>query len=562
MPFPSFRYALGSGGFNYNRNSSDMPSNCMLDGSCNFNLLADSVRSRGGTDVVLTLPERSPITSLSRVIPSSGTSVILSTTESGSIYKDSVALKNDLPKINDASYLEWNDNVIINVGSSVPQVWDHASSTTSDYPAIKMAEDWTHDGAYPLIMLAHGKSNSLRAWALGSTSRPNTLYYSAGFDILDGVPNFSIEDSDEKAGQFVIATPFNEPLLGLIEFGDRLLVFSSSKAFVVDDLSTITTQWGYVAAQWDGGTISHHTLVALENDIFSLTQDGTLYSISAVESYGDYRMASLTEPAAINVYMKENINLTNVADIHLVFDPNIRAIKVFCAPQYREENDIALTYFIDRGSLNGWTPHYNRLFQSGYDARSSVISPSSNGDVNFTGDYFGRIWKIEQPFVVDDGEFFQMQIITPWVTPNFSAQGGADFRRTKRFQNGWVEITNDCPLKIKVELLREEIAAAKEVERITTFFGEAIFDASNWDEVVFGGQNTKQHVRYPIHQITTAIKQVFHFIPLGWEDAARWDEVDFDDEDAIFDFEYEDYAQFEVLSNILDGKSVAQRLDI
>jgi hypothetical protein len=523
----------------------------MLVDSWNFNLLPDSVQSRGGTDVILTLPERVPVTSLSPTIRSADNVVILSTTRTGNIYRDSTLLKNLQYPIDEATYLEWNNHVVINVGHTVPQVWDKIDTTTFDYPDTHLADDWKLDGQYPTVMVVYGKGESTRAWAVNVATRPKSLYYSAPLNIdeLVPVPDFA------SGGKFVITTPNDEPLVAATDFGDKLFAFTNSQTYIINDESPLVELWSYIAAPWRGGTISQRTLVSVENDLLSMMHDRTIYSITAVMSYGDYKIASITEPAAISNYIRENTRLAETQYIHMMFDPNVRAVKTFLSSEFSRYNDMALAYFIDKGIQNGWSIHSNIQFQSGYDARSSILYKFPDRDVALTGDYFGRIWVLEQDLILDDGEFFPMQITTPWLS-------AGDFRSTKRFQNGWLEIANHCPLIVNIAFLKEGSTSAKEIEKSVAFTEEALFDVALWDEAVFGGKFAKQHLRYPIHQITQSLQQVFTFLPVDAFNTARWDEADFDAEDALFAYEDEDYAQFQILSNVLDIKPVASRLEI
>lgn len=552
--FIPIRYNLGNDGFNYNTNQADMSPGSMVGESYNFNLLPQSIRTRGGTKVKLTLPSRAQVMALSPVVESEGIDVILSINKDGKVYKDSELIK-ELGPIVSANFLYWDESLILNTGTYIPQIWDpNDPDTTSDFPQNKMANDWILDGSYPTVMLSYGKGESNRAWAFGSPTRPTTLYYSKILEdegVIPHIPDFNEDD----AGFFYFGLPANEFITGIMDFGDHLLVFSQTKTFIIRNESEQTSTWSFTEAQWKGGTISQKTLVKHENDLISMASDGTAYSITAVMEYGDYKIASLTEAPAIDDYINDNIELAEFHNIHGLYDPNVRAIKFFCPSYGITYNNMALVYFVDKPILGGWSIHRNPDFQSGYDASCSITTKLNNQYVVLTGDYFGRIWIHEQESLLDDTEFYPLKITTPWVSGN-------EPRSIKRFQNGWLEIVNSSPMDINIEIRSDIKRTEHDVKVDVTPTDIGIYDISNWDECFYADVPRRNHYRYPIHRLAQSIQQVFTFIPKDAVNTARWDTAFYDDENALYAYDDLDYTPFEVLSNILDIKLIGARLKI
>lgn len=557
--FGSFIYSIGQAGFNYNKNQTGINSNHMIEDSYNFNLWPNYIEVRGGTDVVMTLPERSPVTSISPTIIEDDTHIILSTTNSGNIYKDTTLLKQLPSQISSASYLEWNNNIIISSPNNIPQVWLKGQTYTSDFPSDKMSPDWVANSSYPSIIITYGKSNSLRAWAIGVSTNETTLYYSKPFSITDTVPDFSVGTQNES-GLFVISTPNDEPLVGLIDFGDRLFVFSNSQTFIIEDTPISPTEWSYASAQWRGGTISQSTLVKSENDLFSLMADGTCYSVTAVREYGDYKIASLSEPNSIDEYIREQVYPGTLENIHICFDPNIRAIKIFCAVSqdstlttYIHQNNQAIVYFIDRGLQSGWSIHKNEEYQSGYDAASSRTYKIEDEYLTLTGDYYGRIWKLETDKILDDDEFFGMKIITPFLAMD-------NKRSTKRFQNGFIEVTNHSPIFMKIRLLTDDYSKEKFIEKEIKAPYVPRYNIDRWNECYYPQDTSITTIHYGIHRLGIYLQQEIEFVPYNIRKGARWDETTFDDAEAVYCYDNVAYKPFQVLTNKIDVKTVAMRL--
>ena len=539
-PLNSYAFTPGSAGFNYNHDLNQMAAGCMVDGSVNINIRNNYTSARGGTEIVYSLPELSPVSSLYEVIDQSFEPRIISTTEPGNIYKDDVLLKSTGSSIQNATYVMWNGNLIINGGSHIPQVWDRASASTTDFPTAQMAADWVLDNQYPEVMVIYGKGNAVRAWATKETLRGTVLYYSAINDGSSAVPNF--RDGDF----FYVSTPSDEPLTALQEFGDKLIFFCETKAFILDDASSIEAEWGYIEAPWDGGALSQRVVIKTENDILCLVRDGTIYSLTAVMAYGDYKISSITNSANINNFIRERFNHPLIDQMHVVFDPRLRNLKFFGPSSFSQENDTALVYSIDKLPETGWSVHNNELFKSGYDARCSCTVNSGYRKV-LCGDYNGKIWALEDDTLKDGGDLYPIKIITPFIN-------NGDFRTTKRFKRGFITVKSPDALSIKVYSRTEESGYSSHGIEFPS--GESVFDLAVWDFSYFESDETLS-IKYPINKIGIAIQHIYELAPYLSEDCARFD-FDFWD-DGIFCGGFGN-SPFDVLTVTTDFTQIAQRI--
>ena len=542
----SLKLSPGMGGYNYSKNIDKLDPSCMIEESCNFNILPDYLQTRGGTQKVLSLSERQPITSLYQINDKNSINIhLLLTTFNGKIYKDDSEILDLSGSINKASYISWNDHIVINTGSTKPYVFDISASTISVYPTDNLANDWITFSSYPSVMILHGRGLSSRAWALGTPHNPNTLYYS---DVNNGIstcPNFQQTGS----GFFVINTPNNEPLTSMISFGDRLIVFSKTKSFIIDDSSLDIAEWGYTSAQWKGGCLNQELILQTENDLFAFSEDGTIYSVSAVMQYGDYRISSITEAAQINTYIQEKINNSLLLSAHAQFDPTLRAIKYFMAFSNYNLNNMALVYFIDKQPMNGWSIHHNINFDSGYDACSSCLikNKTNNNSFVYTGDYDGNVWLLETDNINDAYEEFPLILTSPFINVD-------DPRNTKRFKRGYLEIIADNSLNIKINQLSSSYNGSN--ENLVFISSQNTFDDATWDFSTFDISAIK-YIKYFINKIGIYIKQSFSFSKLnvyqfGRFDSAKWDQDRFVTDDIGI-------SKFNILSNIIDVITVSNR---
>jgi hypothetical protein len=168
-----------------------------------------------------------------------------------------------------------------------------------------------------------------------------------------------------------------------------------------------------------------------------MMEDGEIYSVSAAESYGDYKAASLTRPAYIHEWIKDNINLAQIEKFHAVYDNGLRAILFFMVTTGNTEVDTCLAYFIDRGAQRGWAILQNETYTSGYDCSCSAQVREGVGDWKiYTGGYGGYVWSLNESSRNDNGNPFYGGITTPWLSME-------DARISKRFDNLFIVTSED-----------------------------------------------------------------------------------------------------------------------
>jgi len=277
--------------------------------------------------------------------------------------------------------------------------------TTTAGVTDQIPSDWTGTN-YPQQMIQHGSGNSVRNWAFGCPLTPNTIYITP-----DNEPkNFS----DASVLTLNIGTGDGTGIVGGIEFGDRLILFSKTKSYIIDDTSTDTDDWGWHESQWTGGAETFRLIVKTPNDIICMMSDGEIYSVAAAESYGDYKAASLTRPSFMSEWIKTYVNLELIADFHALYDPVLRAILIFVVRAGETEINTALCYFIDRPPDKAWTILDNQDLESGYSCLSSALVRQSTGiPTVYTGSYAGRVWKLNQANRSDNSTAFVSSFKTP-----------------------------------------------------------------------------------------------------------------------------------------------------
>jgi len=402
----TFLIPCDRGGFVANPNIDLVEPHDMVSPTRNINLQDNWRTPRGGTaklngTAITGSPE---VLGLFNAWYENGNSFIITACNDGVIYKDyTTSLKTGMSTTNKFGMVMGENKLFITDGANIPQIWDGSAGSTSNITSTPT--DWTGSN-YPQYMVVHGRESSQRMCAFGCPSNLKSVYISDVGDMEDfSDANVVIINMDTGDGYGIV---------GAIDFGDRLLCFGKTKAFVLDDTSTTVANWGFVGAQWFGGAAHHRLIVRTPNDVVAMMEDGEIYSITSAQTYGDYKMASLTRPSFMHKWIKDNVNLQYIDECHAVYDPKIRAVRVFVRRNGQTQVDTDLVYYIDRNPKEAWMIHDNKNSASGHSAAVSAQIRKTNLTRSvITGDYSGFVWELEKTAKNDDGNGYYAGLRTP-----------------------------------------------------------------------------------------------------------------------------------------------------
>ena len=405
MAYSGVTYSIvwGKAGLNYNTNVDSIPENALVWPSRNINLNNGGLQKRGGTSkingtVIADAPRLMGIYDFLKV---GGSQFIVFTTADGKIWKNAnTTIKTGLGATKHSQMEMFDNELFISNGYNVPQTWDGSAGSTSDLSSIP--SDWTGTN-YPAYIVRHGRGNSERMWAFGCPSKPYNIYVT---------PNGSGKDfSDANVTTLTIDTGDGFGIVGGVVFSDKLLMLGRKDAFIIDDSDTSTSNWGYFAVPWKGGVAHHRLIIKTPNDIVCMAEDGEVYSVIAAEQYGDYTIASITKDSFMHRWIQDNVRLSYISHFHGVYDPIMKAVKIFVVRTGQTTVDTCLVYFVENGL---WMVHDNQSSASGYSASCSALIRVSAGDYEiYTGDYSGFIWHLEQSAKNDGDNLFACAFKTP-----------------------------------------------------------------------------------------------------------------------------------------------------
>ncbi len=404
----TYQIPCDRGGYNHSANIDLIPPEAMVTPSRNINLHTGGREKRGGTSHVneTALTDEPQITGLyDWMMQDQSTQFLITASADGKLWKDfTTTIKTGLGLAKFPSFEVMDDTLFIAWDGSTPMTWDGSAAAVTDMTAIP--SDWTGSN-FPKQFLLHGRGVSERMWAFGFADGSN--YASADGDGDDF--------SDANVVNIKINTGDGYGTVGGFTYGDRLFAVGKKQTYLIDDDDADSANWGYQEAQWKGGAAHHRLIVRTPNDVCMMAEDGEIYSFTSVEQYGDYKQASLTRPSHMDVWIRENLDLTKIDQFHAIHDPILRAVRFFVVRAGQTEVDTCLVYFYDRNPQEAWTIHDNQSADSGFKASCACLYREDVGTYKiYTGDYDGFVWKLETENANDNGEAYYGGYKTPHLT--------------------------------------------------------------------------------------------------------------------------------------------------
>lgn len=505
----TFVIDCNNGGFNNNQNTDLISADDMVDGTRNINLHKSGRSKRGGTShvnpTVITNTPR--IYGLYQFRERNGTETIITATGDGKIQKNYNTEIGTGLTINQAVHFEtFNNLLIICTGNNLPQIWTGTGniSAMSNVPT-----DWSGSSNFPRKMVKHGRLASERLWAIGGAVDPFTVYAS-DLNAKDGTtePDFS----DANVITIFIETSDGFGIVNAVEFTDRLICAGRSTMYLIDDLDIDTANWGYEKSAWEGGCATSRLMIAVTNDVISMDENGTIFSVTGTQTYGDYKKASLTRPNFIDQWIRDNVKLSAIDDFHMVYDPVLRAIYIFVVRSGKTEVDTALVYFIDRGPDKGWMIKDNLSSDSGYKASSSALVRKAVGDNKiYTGGWGdGFVWELETTSLNDNGEAYAAGFKTP-------AFHMGDPRLTKNFNTGWIIASEQGTSNLLVDVWIDGVLRAQQTVSLSGAGTGGIYGSGVYGTSIYGGDALIE-VSFPIDQDGKRLEIQIHNNAAGNED--------------------------------------------
>lgn len=378
-------------GFTFKRDDKLTFPTALVEGAKNINFHEGGVGKRGGTDIVVEAGvSPAPIgRGIYNFRNRTGGSFIVFATSDGIVYSTdySTVIASGMSTSNYFNFSSFNNECYIADGASTPRYWPSGGPSTAVTPATSWATI-----SQPFQMIPHSRGANSRLWAITRDS------------VWASKNNDGHDFSDAEVKQIPVYTEGG--LVGGIDFGGTLIVFSKTKSYIIDDTDADDALWGYKEAIWEGGASHWRLIEQAGNNVYIWTDEGLVYTIAGVQATGDYVAASITRPAYIDRWIREKVTRASVENFHVSYDRTLRCLNYFVQVG-GSINNTNLKYFIDKSPENAWIVHNNESFNSGMNAADSTEMLVSPGVYKiYSQDYVGQIWAHEQTSFSDNGNAY------------------------------------------------------------------------------------------------------------------------------------------------------------
>jgi len=190
------------------------------------------------------------------------------------------------------TYAMFNDLLIIAMtGSDVPRSWDKST-----------AQNLAGSPPNFSIVTVHGN----RVWAAGVDAQPSRLYYSG---YVDG-----INWNGSNAGFIDIDPDDGDRITGIVSYKKELIVFKGpykGKIIRIQGTSPAGPDPFRKEIFVNGiGAVWQNAIFTFRDDLGFVWSDGSINSLKAVASFGDFAAVSLSRP--INAWLQEHVNLSRL----------------------------------------------------------------------------------------------------------------------------------------------------------------------------------------------------------------------------------------------------------
>lgn len=395
---------LFNGSFNANENLEQIPEEDLTLESRNINTHNGGAEPRGGTAIIGSAISGNPeCLGIGQMENATGSRFLYFVGNDGTIYRNGSALTGAGTGLSTTARRILTPTAgLMFICSGVESVKVDTGSAIANISSA--SADWTGT-SHPKQIVLHDRNASRRGFAFGVPGLGKNIYYSASGSLQDYA----------GAGSGTLVADFQDGAGAScgVELGQDLLALGRQETFFIDDSSSTVANWGVYRAPWRGGVAHAGLVISAANTVFCMMEDGNIYNLQRAQELRDVRLASITRPFYIHNWIRENVDLTKIAQFHCAWDPQIQAIKWFMVRLGQNQVDICLVYYPFE---NKWAPPHDGYDNdlSGYRASASCTVLESTGEYRlYTGDYTGRTWSLEEANKSDNGEAYQKVIGKP-----------------------------------------------------------------------------------------------------------------------------------------------------
>lgn len=231
----------------------------------------------------------------------------------------------------------------------------------------------------PSYIVSHGG----RMWAFGVPGFPYRLYASEFYDATSWAVNVFGSSGTAAEPTSLDLDPFGDPrgITGAVSFQGKLYTFMQRAIFEVSGFTI--NDFSVQTINRQIGSISHHSIVAVENDVIYASERGVLKLSStdkAIES--DYAFAS----RPISRLWNESLNRNIQENYSATYDERENLYLLSVASSGQTEGDTILVYNVQNNVWATWDNHRARVLSTYIvDGVNRTIAGREDGIISVMG---------------------------------------------------------------------------------------------------------------------------------------------------------------------------------
>jgi len=290
------------------------------------------------------------------------------------------------------------------------------------------AADWS--SSFPVTGCIHEG----RLWA----ALKHRVYYSLTTDHEDF--------TSSGVGQINVFPGEGEEIRALLSFKGVLIVWKYPFGiYLIDTSDSTVANWRVTRHSSRIGIAGPACVAAIDDDVVFVDIYGHIQLLSAVQEFGNFGNKNLSHPQKIDVYTRDNYNISRMSNARVVYYTNKNEVHVSCSSIGSSVNNRRLVLDLSR-------PDLARFRESTRDTLESLwLRQNSDGIlVPVGGDNAGFVWLLDQETRSKDSSGYNAVFQTPHYDFSHIDPGLAFKKKNGAFLELVVEPKGDWSLSIDV----------------------------------------------------------------------------------------------------------------
>lgn len=287
--------------------------------------------------------------------------------------------------------------------------------------------DWNGTNGYPTGVFQH----RTRMIAYGLASAPHDIFLSLSANNSDYA---SVESIRQEVGPGV-----GDGIIGGVSWRERAYFFKRPFGiYVLDDSDTNPVNWSITPVSQSIGLAGPGGVIALDDDLLILANDGFFYSFTQVAHQGE-QSATPVLPMQIGEYLRTELNQSRLDLAHMIWYGNKRQVHIAVPAAGSSVNNRRIVGDLSTGTGLRILPSRRDTCSALALRRDTRTSPPRP----IMGDHAGFVWSLDRATRTKDGLGYrgQFEYAPREFYPGGSRRGNLEFLDLTFAPNGNFDVT-------------------------------------------------------------------------------------------------------------------------